>query len=119
MVIIVFFVVRDDPLRIGFGFGVYSGLMSFIVAVERNGFFGSLLFFVFVGTLLVMFCMVVRMAPNPMFRLFSVPMVVSSGVVWFLVIESRVFQFDVWLNELGGGFLGGSEVVLGELGSNC
>ena len=26
-------------------------------------------FFVYVGTLIVMFCMVVRLAPNPLFRL--------------------------------------------------
>lgn len=120
MVMIVFFLVSEDPLRMGFGFGVYSGLMSFLVAVEVNGFFGCLLFFVFVGTLLVMFCIVVSIAPNPVFRLFSALVLIVSYVVRILIVEVYAAEYNIWLRGSGGeDYPHVSELTVGKLGYDC
>lgn len=90
-----FFLVSEDPLRMGLGFGVYSGLVSLVMVFEGKRVFGCLLFWVFVGTMLVIFCMVVRIAPNPVFRLFSVFMLIVSYVVCVLMVEVFSLEYDV------------------------
>lgn len=63
-----FIVYSEHPVRIGFWFVIYSVMVSIRVGVEWSSYLGYLMFFVYVGALLVMFCMVIRLAPNPVFR---------------------------------------------------
>lgn len=115
--VITFFLISEDPLRMGLRFGVYSGLVSIILIFEEKRFFGCLLFWVFVGTMLVIFCIVVRIAPNPVFRLFSVFLLFISYIVYILTIEMFSLEYDVLLVYLvgGSGFFS-SKVVISELG---
>lgn len=62
-----FIMAADDPMSMGFGLAVYSLMVSVLIREEISSYFGYMVFFVYVGTLVVMFCMVVRLAPNPLF----------------------------------------------------
>lgn len=59
-----------------------SGVASISVGVELTSFIGYLMFFVYVGALLVIFCIVTSLAPNPVFRV--VPMI---GILPFLGLK--------------------------------
>lgn len=59
----------EDPIRMGFGLGFYSLFVALLMAERYFRYFAFLLFFVYVGTLMVIFLMVVRLAPNPLFRI--------------------------------------------------
>lgn len=64
-----FILAATDPITIGFTLGVYSLLVSVLMRQRYFRYYAFLLFFVYVGTLMVMFCIVVRLIPNPVFRL--------------------------------------------------
>lgn len=118
--VLLFFLISEDSLRIGLGLAVYCGLVSFIVSVDGKNFFGCLLFWVFVGAMLVMFCMVVRIVPNPVFRLFSFVLIVTAYAVYVIVIEMLFFECDVFLGSIVmNAGASASEVVIGRLGSDC
>ncbi|MES9964256.1 MAG: hypothetical protein ABW116_12015 [Candidatus Sedimenticola sp. 20ELBAFRAG] len=63
-----FVLLREEPIAMGLGLAAFSVGVAVIVGVEYSRYFGYLVFFVYVGTLVVMFCMVVRIAPNPQFN---------------------------------------------------
>lgn len=63
-----FVLFSEHPIRVGFWFILYSAYVSVFIGIEWSRYFGYLLFFVYVGALLVIFCMVVRLTPNPVFR---------------------------------------------------
>lgn len=64
---LLYILVSDDPIRMGFGLAIYSAVAAVLIGEEFSSYFGYLVFFVYVGTLMVMFCMVVSLAPNPKF----------------------------------------------------
>lgn len=53
----------------GFRLAFYSLLVSLLMRERYFRYYAFLLFFVYVGTLMVIFCIVVRLIPNPVFRL--------------------------------------------------
>lgn len=63
-----FVVYSEHPISVGFWVVFYFLVVSIWVGYEWSSYIAYLLFFVYVGALLVMFCMVVRLAPNPVFR---------------------------------------------------
>lgn len=85
---------------------VYSLYVSVFVGLKRSSYFGYLLFFVYVGALLVMFCIVVRLAPNPVFRVVPfmglLPFCLSGGCWWLGVGSLGVSSLRV-NGELFGG----------------
>lgn len=66
---LLFVVLAEHPIAMGFGLAFYSLFVSVLVGEEQSCYFGYLIYFVHVGTLIVIFCMVVRLAPNPLFKL--------------------------------------------------
>lgn len=75
-----FILFSEHPISVGFWFILYSTYASVFIGLSLSSYFGYLLFFVYVGALLVIFCMVVRLTPNPVFRV--VPFV---GLLPFLM----------------------------------
>lgn len=74
----------EHPVMVGLWFILYVVMVSGWVGLECSRYIGYLVFFVYVGALLVIFCMVVSLAPNPVFRV--VPFVgllpfVGAGIV--------------------------------------
>lgn len=63
-----FVLFSEHPIRVGFWFILYSAYVSVFIGLEWSRYFGYLLFFVYVGALLVIFCIVVSLTPNPVFR---------------------------------------------------
>lgn len=68
MGVLLYILVSAEPIGMGFGLAVYSVVVGVLIGDEFSSYFGYLVFFVYVGTLVVMFCIVVRLAPNPKFR---------------------------------------------------
>lgn len=58
----------EHPVTVGLWFILYVLMVSGWVCLEYSRYIGYLVFFVYVGALLVMFCIVVSLAPNPVFR---------------------------------------------------
>lgn len=92
-----FVLFSEHPISVGFWFILYSAYASVFIGLEWSRYFGYLLFFVYVGALLVIFCMVVSLTPNPVFR-----------VVPFLGL----------LPFLGSGQLGETNNVIGKTRNN-
>lgn len=67
MGVLLYILVSDNPVGMGFGLAIYSAVVAILIGEEFSSYFGYLVFFVYVGTLIVMFCMVVSLAPNPKF----------------------------------------------------
>lgn len=82
-----FVLFSEHPIRVGFWFILYSTIVSVCVGLDFSRYFGYLLFFVYVGALLVIFCMVVRLTPNPVFRVVPfiglMPFIIGGGVNLF------------------------------------
>lgn len=81
-----FILSATDPITMGFGLAIYSLLVSVLIRQRYFRYYAFFLFFVYVGTLMVIFCMVVRLAPNPVFRL--TPLI----AFWFFFIRCRTLD---------------------------
>lgn len=80
---LIFILLREEPIAIGLGVARYSTIGALLLGVEYSRYYGYLLFFVYVGTLVVIFCMVVAIAPNPQFK-YDVPL---WGIAFFWVLD--------------------------------
>lgn len=87
-----FLILAEHPLRMGFGLAVYSLVTAIMVGEDYFSYYGYVMYFVYVGTLMVVFCIVVRLAPNPVFRV--TPLV----VFYFFQLGGRVVN-DLYLYE--------------------
>nr|YP_010688215.1 NADH dehydrogenase subunit 6 [Pillucina pisidium (Dunker, 1860)]WBR65409.1 NADH dehydrogenase subunit 6 [Pillucina pisidium (Dunker, 1860)] len=98
----------EHPISVGFWFVWYSLMVTFWVGVEWSSYGGYLIFFVYVGALLVMFCMVVSLTPNPVFR------VVPFVSLFPLGVEMKKSTSPMMNKECEFNLLGDN--VLGNLG---
>lgn len=96
-----FVLFSEHPITVGFWIILYSVFVSVCVGFDCSRYFGCLLFFVYVGALLVIFCMVVRLTPNPVFRVVPfiglVPFCIRgrAGIsVFFSSIRNRYIEFE-------------------------
>lgn len=98
-----FVILAEHPLRMGFGLALYSLATALMMGEDYSRYFGYVMYFVYVGTLMVIFCMVVRLAPNPLFRI--TPLV----TLYFFQTGGRVVE-DLFVEDAGIKYSGGAEV---------
>lgn len=103
MSVLLYILVCEDPIRVGFGLALYSTTVSVVVGLEWSSYFGYLVFFVYVGTLMVMFSMVVRLAPNPLFQVvpFMCLFFLCFGGVCAMELVGGMREYRVGELELG------------------
>lgn len=98
-----FVILAEHPLRMGFGLALYSLASALMMGEDYSRYFGYVMYFIYVGTLMVMFCMVVRLAPNPVFRV--TPLV----TLYLFQTGGRVVE-DLFVEDVGIKYSGGAEV---------
>lgn len=78
-------------------------ICCFINGGEYSSYFSYLLYFIYVGTLIVIFCIVVRLAPNPVFR-------ITPLLSLFLFQTGGRIVEDLLAEDLAVKYSGGIEV---------
>lgn len=98
-----FVLLAENPITMGFGLAIYSLFVALLMGREYSSYFSYLLYFIYVGTLIVIFCIVVRLAPNPVFR-------ITPLLSLFLFQTGGRIVEDLLAEDLAVKYSGGVEV---------